>query len=119
MSDDKREKRRAAQRKWARDNYKRQYERHKEKMASDPEYAARYRERMQKKSRVRRAETPAQRERRLQRDRENKARKYREMRAARPLVPRETPKPKVREPKAVYQKPRVGRILALSRWYKW
>ena len=107
---------------WARKNYSRRMEKHKKRMETDPEYAARIKSYYEKSAgrdweARKAAESPEARERRLQRNREHKAKKYREWRLANPIEPKpqkqENPKQKS-QPFAKDKKP--GRILASLGW---
>lgn len=125
------ESRKEYQRQWRRDNYEKTYARHKERMRNDPEYAEKVRAYARQRNALRgnrkENETPEQRERRLQRNREYNAQRYREkkmMQALKPVEPKvvtpkvtakpiELPEPKF-NPHANRKKP--GRLLALSGW---
>jgi len=107
---------------WARKNYTRRMEKHKERMQADPEYAARTKSYYEKKAARswearKAAETVEARERRLQRQREYKAKKYREWRLANPI---QTKTPKADKPKkktVTFTKDRKpGRIIASMIW---
>lgn len=115
-------------REWMRAHYEDRYARMKERMATDPEYAAKMKDMSARANKKRRgqgiAETPEQRERRLQRDREYAAKRAREKKLMAELIPAKAkaPAPKAPKPPAAPKTPpftlrKVGRILALSRWH--
>lgn len=124
------ESRKEYQRQWQKDNYEKNRARHKERMLNDPEYAEKVRAYARQRNALRgnrkENETPEQRERRLQRDREYNAKRYREKKAMQALIPVE---PKVVTPKVAPPPPlptpkfnphankkRPGRLMALAGW---
>lgn len=125
VSPEAKEKAKACGRAWAKANYARRRAEHKQRMLDDPEYALRQRE-IQKAANARRRskmkelglkpkESPESAEKRRQRAREYKAKKYREWRLANPIEPKpkkEEPPPK---PKTDYKR-KPGRIMALAGW---
>ena len=115
------ENRRKYSREWAKANYKRLYEKRKERMLVDPEYAERVRLYAQKTSikkwdRLKQNETAEQRVKRLQRNRECKAKRYREWRLANPIQPRPPKKEKPKAKPVMNAKPKPGRILSSLGW---
>lgn len=123
------ESRKAYHREWQKKHYAERYAAYKERMKTDPEFAeqerARWREKNAKRGNRKDNETPEQRERRLQRNREYNAQKYREKKAMLALVPAEqkvTPKvaPPPPPPKPAFNphahKKRPGRLMALAGW---
>jgi hypothetical protein len=93
------------------------YELKKARMAADPEYAERIREEWRRANANRLAnETPEEREKRKQRNREACAKRYQEWKAKQPPKedkPKPTPKP------AAINKPKPGRLMALAGWHRW
>lgn len=91
----------------------------KERMAADPEYAAKIREEWRRANANRYAnETPEEKEKRKQRNREACAKRYQKQKAAQALLPKpEKPKP---APKAPPVSPRAkpGRLMALAGWHR-
>lgn len=121
------EEKRKYHREWARAHYPTRYAKIKARMAADPEYAAKMKEQWTRNTNKRRArgvdETPEQRERRLQRDREYSAKKAREKKLMAQLTPA---KPKAVTPKVTPPPPpqklmppirKRGRFQALSKWH--
>lgn len=125
------ESRKEYQREWRKRNYEQTYARHKERMLNDPEYAekrkAEWRAKNAQRGNRKENETPEQRERRLQRDREYNAKRYRERKAMQALVPA-TPKavtPKVTAPpppppkfNPYANKKKPGRLMAIAGWHR-
>lgn len=118
------EGRKTYQREWHKAHYKERYAAMKERMATDPEYAAQVKAnwaRSYAKRKGKTEETPEQRERRLQRDREYRAKKTRDQKMMEAIVPAKTRAPAPKAPPApkspVHHKPRMGRMQALSKWY--
>ena len=120
------ERKRESRRKWRDANSTGEYAKIKERMKVDPEFAAKMREKWRaasnKRSYKTEDETPQQREKRLQRQREYRAKLAREKKLMEQLSPVEpkrpepapkTPKPK---PKPVQFK-KMGRFTALAKWY--
>lgn len=124
------ERRKKYQRDWHRTHYKERYARMKERMAADPEYAAKINAMWRRNNQKRKAEgkkpneTPEARERRLQRTREYHAKKAREKKMMAALTPA-PPKPKAEPaPKAVAKKAtqptrKPGRLVAMAGWHRW
>ena len=117
------EAKRKYHREWARAHEKERWARMKERMAVDPEYREEYKRKAREANAKRRGkpknETPEARERRLQREREYKAKKYREWRLANPIVPKKPKPPKEKKPKSQSSpsfKKKPGRLLVLSGW---
>jgi hypothetical protein len=110
-------------RQWRQANAKERYAKMKERMAADPEYAAHVKAnwaRSYAKQPKAGNETPEQREKRLQRKREYRAKKAREEKMKDALVPARTRDAATAAPvkkPPVYHKPRMGRMQALSKWY--
>lgn len=96
------------------------YERKKQRMAADPEYAERIKAEW-KRAREKRYknETPEAREKRLERKRESSAKRYEDWKAKQPPKPKAEPKPKSKRvtPESPRKKP--GRLMALAGWHKW
>lgn len=122
------EEKRKYHREWNRAHAnKGRYAKIKERMAVDPEFAAKMRDQQARANAKRRAtmnETPEQREKRLQRNREYSAKRQREKQMTAQLVPAK-PKPvtpKVAPPPPPPKKPlhqfkkKPGRLLALAGW---
>lgn len=110
-------------REWAKKNETKRWARMKERMAADPEYRAEYLRKVSEANARRRKklsenETPEDKEKRLQRNREYDAKKRREWRLANPTVPKETKPPKEKKPKTVTTdyKRKPGRLLSLMGW---
>lgn len=133
---EKKEYRRKYNREWARahkEKYAGRHQRIKERMENDPEFAEKMRKKWQESNAKRRGagvdETPEQRERRLQRLREHKAKKARELAIMNGLSPmiktvsKSNDKPKEQKPKynpktnPNFKKP--GRILAQFKWNRY
>lgn len=121
--------RREYQRNWQKAHYKETYARMKARMAEDPEYAAKIKAQWTARNgnrvgRPKPEETPEQREKRLQRNREYYAKKAREkkMMEALHLAPPKEPKRLVRkaEPKKLVVPTRKpGRLVAMAGWHRW
>lgn len=122
------EQKRKYHREWNRAHAnKGRYAKIKERMAQDPEYAAKMREqqaRANAKRRSNRDETPEEREKRLQKAREYDAKRRREKRLMAQLVPglpkqvkpkAPPPPPKPKAPPVVFRR-KPGRLLALAGW---
>lgn len=122
------ESRKAYQREWQKKHYAETYARYKERMATDPEFAAqeraRQRARNAKRGNRKENETPEQREKRLQQNREYNAKRYREKKAMQALVPAlpkqvkpkaPPPPPKPKAPPVVFKR-KPGRLLAMAGW---
>lgn len=121
------ERKRECRRLWARAHSEGRYGRIKARMEADPEYAAKMREQWKRHNAKRNRnadETPEQRERRLQRNREYNAKRYREKKLMEQLIPAEKKvTPKVTAPPPPPPKPKLptvrkmGRFAALSKWH--
>lgn len=120
------EEKRKYNREWARAHSEGRYAKIKARMEIDPEFAKKTREQWArhnaKRNRVAN-ETPVQRERRLQRDRENRAKIAREKKLMEALMPgkKATPKVTISKPATPKFKPpairKMGRFQALSKWH--
>lgn len=91
----------------------------KERMAADPEYAAKIRDEWRRANANRYAnETPEEKEQRRQRNREQAAKSYQKRKAAQELLPKiEKPKPAPKAP-PISQRPKPGRLMALAGWHR-
>jgi hypothetical protein len=118
------ERKRESRRKWAKANSDGKYSKIKERMEVDPEFAAKMREKWRVASNKRsykvEDETPEQRDRRLQRQREYRAKLAREKKLMEQLSPAKPKKPEP-APKTAKPKPapfkKMGRLTALTKWY--
>jgi glucan-binding YG repeat protein len=119
------EKKRTYKREWSRKNSDGRHQKIKEKMEKDPEFAAKMKERWRTSNAKRRGveanETPEQRERRLQREREYRVKKAKEKRLMERLssdfkvtAPKQE-KPKY-NPKTNPNFKKPGRIMARAKW---
>lgn len=94
------------------------YAKKQARMKADPEYAERIREEWRRANERRYAkETPEEREKRMQRNREKTRKSYQKRKAALALLPKpEKPKPD-RKHSVATKKP--GRLMALAGWLRW
>lgn len=90
----------------------------KERMANDPEYAAKIRNEWKRANEKRYAnETPEEKEARLKHHRKRQRERYREWKAKQPEKPPRQPKPKTEKaPKPPTNIRKPGRLLALIGW---
>lgn len=106
-----------------REQNQKKYAEVKERIASDPEYAAHLREiwkraNANRRARILASETPEEREARLQRKREDRAKRAKEKKAMEPPKP-EKPKPAPNAPRnIVTTKNKPGRLMALAGWHR-
>ena len=116
-------------REWAKEHYQERIRKQKERMAADPEYAAKLKDQWTRANAKRRQngkpaynESPEARERRLQRDRERRARDARDRKLMADLIPIQKPAPqKLMPPPPPKPKmptiKKMGRFAALSKWH--